>query len=143
MRYWRQVFVTLISLAIIAGVVFAAVAIYRVSELPVDAYASDWTATFIIEHLKTSDNQWPTSWADLRDEYDRLPDCYRSWSFTHFQERVQIRFDLTSDQVRDAEPPLEAIRLTSGRRVSYDGDPNVNVRKYLRTGVGGMESLRD
>lgn len=36
--------------------------------------------------------------------------------------------------MRDADPPKEICRLTSGRQVSFNGDPNELIRNYLRTG---------
>lgn len=98
-----------------------------------DAYASDWTAIFVIDHLRTSDGAWPKDWSDLKDEFDRMaePNHY-AWTFEELQQRVDIRFDVDPQELRDADPPLEVIRLTSGRRVSFDGDPNLLIRDYLR-----------
>lgn len=143
MKHLRQLLFFFLICAVIAGIIFAVLAINGFRGLPQDAYASDWTAIFIIEHLKATENTWPRSWADLQDEFDRMAEpSHYAWSFTELQQRVDLQFHLTSEQVRDADPPVEAIRLTSGRRVSYDGDPNLNVRDYLRTGKGGMESIR-
>lgn len=143
MKFRRPRTLAFVILAMTVGVVYAAFVFKSVVELPQDAYASDWTAAFIIEHLKATENTWPKSWLDLQDEFDRMADpSHYAWSFAELQERIQVRFDLTSDQVRDADPPIQAIRLTSGRGVSYGGDPNVDVRECLRTGKGGMESLR-
>ena len=101
---------------------------------PSDAYASDWTSIFVIDHIRTS-GKWPTGWADLRDEYDRLADPnHYAWTFEVLQQRVWFDWDATLEIVRDAEPPLEVFRLTSGRKISYNGDPNLLIRDYLRTG---------
>ena len=72
MKRLRVTIATLLMLAVIGGVVSAVVALKSLVGLPSDAYASDWTAIFVIEHLKTSDNSWPTDWDDLRDEFDRM-----------------------------------------------------------------------
>ena len=142
MKYLRHSILTFLIFALIACLIYVIMLFKSFAGLS-DAYASDWTAIFIIEHLKATENHWPTSWVDLQDEFDRMAEpSHYAWSFAELQERVNLRFDLTSDQVRDADPPVEAIRLTSGRRVSFDGNPNVNVREYLRTGKGGMKSLR-
>lgn len=99
-----------------------------------DAYASDWTATFVIEHLRTS-GDWPGGWDDLRDEYDRLaPASHYAWTFDELQTRVWFDWDADPEAVRDADPPKEIFRLTSGRQVSFNGDPNELIRNYLRTG---------
>lgn len=99
-----------------------------------DAYASDWTSIFVIEHLRTS-GDWPRGWGDLHDEYDRLaPASHYAWTFDELQTRVWFDWDADPDAVREANPPLEIFRLTSGRQVSFNGDPNELIRNYLRTG---------
>jgi hypothetical protein len=143
MKHLRRCVFVIVTCAFIAGVISGAIAMYGLRGLPQDAYASDWTAIFIIEHLKATEGTWPRNWADLQDEFDRMAEpSHYAWSFDELQQRVNVQFHLTSQQVRDADPPVEAIRLTSGRHVSYDGDPNVNVREYLRTTRGGTESIR-
>lgn len=132
-----------VVLALIGGVAIAVMSLKSLADLPSDAYASDWTAIFVIEHLKASDNKWPAGWDDLQDEFDRMAEpTHYAWTFRELQERVDLRFDVTAEEVRNADPPLIVFRLTSGRTISYDGDPNVLIRGYLRTGKGGMESLR-
>ena len=142
-KHLRSSIAMAIVFVLIAGAGYGLIVLKSLVGLPQDAYASDWTAIFVIEHLKSADKQWPANWEELRDEFDRMAEpSHYAWSFAELQERVDMRFNVASDAVRDANPPLEVIRLTSGRRVSYDGDPNVNVREYLRTGKGGMDSLR-
>lgn len=99
-----------------------------------DAYATDWTSTFVIDHLRTS-GDWPSDWDDLRDEYDRLaPASHYAWSFEELQTRVWFDWGADPNAVRNADPPQEVFRLTSGRQVSFNGDPNELIRNYLRTG---------
>jgi len=99
-----------------------------------DAYASDWTSTFVIDHLRTS-GDWPKGWDDLRDEYDRLaPASHYAWTFEELQTRVWFDWNADPNDVRNAEPPQEIFRLTSGRQVSFNGNPNELIREYLRTG---------
>lgn len=99
-----------------------------------DAYASDWTSTFVIDHIRTS-GVWPKGWDDLRDEYDRLatPSHY-AWTFDELQSRVWLDFDADIDEVRSSDPPKTVFRLMSGKQISFNGDPNVLIREYLRTG---------
>lgn len=138
----QVVIAALITLALIAGAVFVVIALKSLVGVPSDAYASDYTAIFVIEHLKSSNNLWPASWEDLRDEFDRIEEpTHYAWTFKELQERVDFRFDVTADQVRDSDSPLVVFRLASGRHVSYGGDPNLLIRQYLRTGQGGMESM--
>jgi hypothetical protein len=99
-----------------------------------DAYASDWTSIFVIDHLRTS-GDWPKGWDDLRDEYDRLaPASHYAWTFEELQTLVWFDWNAEPDVVRTAEPPQEIFRLTSGRKVSFNGNPNELIREYLRTG---------
>lgn len=101
---------------------------------PSDAYASDWTAIFVIDHIRTT-GSWPEGWDDLRDEYERLADAsHYAWTFDQLQERVWFKWDTNIAEVRDSEPPMQVFRLTSGHQISYNGDPNVLIRDYLRTG---------
>jgi hypothetical protein len=58
-----------------------------------DAYASDWTAEFVIQHLKTSGNQWPSSWTDLQDEYAFFQSHGYPFSYRELQELVDVRWD--------------------------------------------------
>ena len=103
--------------------------------IPSDAYAADWMSIFVIEHLKESGGEWPQGWHDLRDEYERLEDpSHYAWTFEELQERVVFRFDVTSDEVRNAEPMMRVFELSSGRQVSYDGDPNERIRDFLLSG---------
>ena len=99
-----------------------------------DAYASDWMSTFVIDHLRTS-GDWPEDWDDLRDEYDRLaPASHYAWTFDELQTRVWFDWNAVPEDVRNADPPQEIFRLTNGRQVSFNGDPNELIRAYLRTG---------
>ena len=101
---------------------------------PKDAYATDWTSIFVIEHIRTS-GEWPSGWSDLRDEFERLaPASHYAWTFDELQDLVWFDFDAKIDDVRDADAPMHIFGLTSGRRLSHNGDPNKLIRDYLRTG---------
>lgn len=129
--------VTVISIAAALILVPCAYVFFFIRSLNTfpDAYASDWTSTFLIDHLRTS-GSWPTGWDDLRDEYDGLANAsHYAWTFEELQARVWLDFDVDLAEIRDAEPAKTVFRLTSGRRVSFNGDPNVLIREYLRTGM--------
>ncbi|TWT55147.1 hypothetical protein Pla22_28010 [Rubripirellula amarantea] len=106
------------------------------------AYASDWTVVFITDHVRTS-GKWPTGWGDLEDEYHRMaPASHYALTFDELKKRVWLDWNVDLDTVRDADPPKRIFRLTSGRRVSFNGDPNELIRDFLRTGEAPwMESL--
>lgn len=133
MRRRDQLIAAALLLPLIGGALYLIGSIVALGDLP-DAYASDWTAVFVIEHLKSSDGTWPASWEELRDEFDRLaaPEHY-AWSFEALQERVDLRFDVTAAEVRDSEPPLVVLRLKSGKQVRFGDDPNLKIRECLRT----------
>tara|TARA_R110002049_G_scaffold309173_1_gene517917 strand:+ start:1829 stop:2347 length:519 start_codon:yes stop_codon:yes gene_type:complete len=134
-RLAKPIIVTVVGLALVIAMCgFAAPFIKRCFPSPSDAYATDWTSIFVIDHIRTTGN-WPESWGDLRDEYDRLADAsHYAWTFDQLQERVWFNWDTSIADVRDSEPPMQVFRLTSGRRISYNGDPNILICDYLRTG---------
>lgn len=130
----KRLIVTLAVVAILSIPCIYVVNLFRSLASFPDAYASDWTSTFVIDHLRTS-GDWPSGWDDLRDEYDRLaPASHYAWTFDELQTRVWFDWNADPDAVRTADPPQKVFRLTSGRRVSFNGDPNKLIRDYLRTG---------
>lgn len=102
--------------------------------IPREAYASDWTAVFIIEHIRTS-GEWPTRWDDLHDEYARIavPEHY-AWTFEELQTLINVNWDSSIDAIRESDSPLDNIQLTSGRQVSYNRDPDVVIHDFIHTG---------
>lgn len=97
-----------------------------------DAYAADWTAEFVIEHLKTSGNKWPSSWADLEDEYTFYQSHDYPFSFAELQDLVDVRWDTDASAVANSDPPMTVITLTSGSSSHFEGsEPNALVRDYL------------
>ena len=106
----------------------------QVISIPREAYASDWTAAFIIEHIRTTGG-WPIGWDDLRDEYDRLavPEHY-PWTFEELQSLINVDWDVSITDIKESNVTLNHVRLASGRRVSYAGDPNKLICDYVKTG---------
>ncbi len=135
MRYGKAVILVSTLAALVAGFrIYALPSLKRALPSPSDAYASDWTAIFVIEHIRTT-GKWPTGWQDLRDEFERLaPESHYAWTFDELQDRVWFDFDAAINDVRAASPPRHIFALTSGRRISFNGDPNTLIRDYLRTG---------
>ncbi len=84
-----------------------------------DYYAPLHAAWLVIDHLETHENQWPTSWDDLRAAHDRIqrmanPDKF----FSEIQNRVVVDWEVDIDAfMRDweeAQPgtlPAAAVRL--------------------------------
>ena len=129
----RVVLIAVIMLAVVASVWTFRFA-NQVIGIPREAYASDWTAVFIIEHIRTT-GTWPTGWHDLRDEYDRLavPEHY-AWTFDELHTLINVNWDVSVDEIRDCAMPMNNVQLTSGRQVSYNGDPDALIYDYLRSG---------
>lgn len=134
----RRFLIAVVTLAVcvlaIVGIAKALSFAKQVIGIPREAYASDWTAAFIIEHIRTT-GEWPTGWDDLRDEYDRLavPEHY-AWTFAELQSLINVDWDVSIADIKNSEVPLNHIRLTSGRQVSYAGDPDKLIYDYVQTG---------
>ena len=123
--------VTVIILGVAIVVCYFVILFRSFNQFP-DAYASDWMAVFVIEHLKSTDGQWPRSWEDLRDEYDTMAEpSHYAWTFAELQDRVVFDWNANVDQVAIADPPLDVFQLTSGQEVSFGGNPDVLIRDYL------------
>ena len=137
-RSMRRLFIAVVTLTVcvlaIIGIAKGLSFAKQLIGIPREAYASDWTAAFIIEHIRTT-GEWPTGWDDLRDEYDRLavPEHY-AWTFEELQSLINVDWDVSIADIKDSEVPLKHIRLTSGRQVSYAGDPDKLIYDYVQTG---------
>ena len=141
----RQSFTYGICLAIFIAIVCGFVLyIYRGIEF-VEAtvrprYAVQWTSSFIIEHLKNSDNQWPTEWEDLRDEFDTMAEpSHYAWSFDELQTLVDVRWDITlpddMDAFDDATKTFVSIKRDNKYAHVLKEDvrvANQQIRDYLR-----------
>ena len=111
---------------------------HHVTEVVPNAYAVDWVASMVIQHLKTHDDQWPQSWDDLREPYETMaaPQNY-PWSFEELQRRVAV--DWTADvealktaNVRDGKKPFRVIWLADGSESHWQGgEPNQRIFEYL------------
>ena len=66
---WIVLFLTLSVLGGFAFFVYSVVD--TVTVVVPNAYALEWASVFVIEHMEANENRWPTSWADLKDEFDR------------------------------------------------------------------------
>ncbi|MCD0458594.1 hypothetical protein [Roseiconus lacunae] len=130
----RRVFLVAVVALIVAAGVWVTRFANEVIGIPCEAYASDWTAVFIIEHIRTS-GDWPDGWHDLRDEYDRLavPQHY-AWTFDELQSLINVNWNSSVDAIRESDVPLDNVRLTSGRQVSYNGDPDILIHGFVHTG---------
>jgi hypothetical protein len=133
-----KIIVFSVVLAVLCGIAYAAYCAHQVATVVVpNAYATDWASEFVVEHLKSTDNQWPRGWHDLRDEYDRLaePNHY-PWPWEELQERITIDWEADPVALAKADPsnspPFQAIWLTDGSNSHWEGsEPNLKVLRYL------------
>lgn len=93
----------------------------------------------MIEHLKASDDEWPTSWDDLRDEYDDAVDRGHTPAVTweELKDRVEIDWhaDVRSLQQADGsdDPPFRVIWLSDGSQTHWVGfEPNRRILTYFQ-----------
>lgn len=102
-------------------------------------YAVQWTSEFIIEHLKNNDNQWPTDWEDLRDEYESMaPREHYAWSFDELQLLVDVRWNISSpDEMETLGNAMQNFVSVKNKHLEFlDEDirfANQQIREYLRT----------
>ena len=104
-----------------------------------NAYAADWSSEFVVQHLEKNDNQWPSGWDDLRDEFESMADSdHYPWTWEELKARIIIQWDANPEVLAKADgkrdPPFEVIEL-SNEPVSYfvGGEPNRKVFDYLQT----------
>jgi len=135
---WAGVALILGVVLVVAGGAWYAVHMARQVLVVVnDAYAVEWTTTFIIEHMKANNNQGPRGWEDLKDEHDRLgsADNYPC-PWEKLQTRVVVDWnadpvELAKADIR-ADPPFRVIRIVDGSKHQWKGmEPNRMNLEYL------------
>ena len=111
-----------------------------------NAYAMDWGAAMVIEYMKSNQNEWPSSWEDLRAPYETLaaPQNY-PWSFEEIQQRLTIDWKVDPNELATANPdsngpPFRVIWLSDGSESHWQGaEPNHSILEYLME-TGGEPS---
>jgi hypothetical protein len=113
-------------------------AVKTVTVVVPNAYALEWAAVLVIEHMAANQNRWPNSWADLKDEYDRqvASGHQPAPAWQELQSRVQIDWNVDVDSLAKADskndPPFRAFWLSDGTNTHWEGfEPNRNVFEYL------------
>jgi len=118
-----------------------------------NSYAVWWASDMVIEHMIANDNQWPTNWEDLRDDYQTCAErSGEPWTFGEIQTRVSIDFSvngkaLVASAETLARPAFRVIWLSDGTSSHLQShEPNTRILDYLKgipapqpvvTGVGG------
>ena len=147
----KQKWLAVIGLVWFAGCIgVLGYALYRsTNEKVLNAYALDWTATLITEHLDRNQGEWPKSWEDLATTAERLqkeapsedPEksaTPASEEISLLRKRVRVNFNAKPDQLIKEAADLdtlaeEVVALKSGRASGFQNrDPNVVILEHLR-----------
>ncbi len=97
-----------------------------------DSYAADWTAEFLINHLRSPGNTWPSGWSELKDEFDANPSNGYPFTFDELQDLVNVQWDVDTATIANSDPPLKVITLArpSGNELVCI-EPNTRIRDYF------------
>jgi len=135
-----------ILLLFVLGTVFCAVGFvacfvyHDVTVVVPNAYAAEWSSHFVMEHLKSNNNQWPTGWNELKDDYDKaVKSGHRpATTWPELQERIAIDWhadpEIIAENDGTIDPPFRVIWLTDGSNHHWQGfEPNRRIFDYLTT----------
>lgn len=136
----KILFVTAICAITLCVITFVSRTVSSVLSEVKDTYAVNWASHFVIEHLSTNNNRWPTSWADLRDEYDNAVKRGNTPAvlWEELQDRVEIDWNpeltTSADTAEELDRKFRVIRLSDKSRTSEEVliEPNLKVLEYLR-----------
>ncbi len=125
-----------LAIAAVVGLTVGGIMFHRAMEATRDAYAVWWVAGMVVEHLDANDNNWPTGWSDLQDDYQTcIARSGQPWTFEELRERVEIDWSTDPDDLlakSRAGEPIRVIRLRNGKNTHWDGlQPNEIVLNYL------------
>ena len=134
-------FVSAISAVILAVIAFVSLTLSSVLSGVKDSYAVDWASEFVIQHLSANNNRWPTSWDDLRDEYDDAVKRGRTPAVTweEMLDRVEIDWSADPNTVAEAtvkhDRKFRVIWLSDGSRTPREelDEPNWKILDYLQS----------
>ncbi len=128
-------------IAIVAATLaIAAYCAYSFNQKVRNSYAVWWAADMIIEHMIANDNQWPTSWEDLHDDYQTcVKRSGEPWTFDEIRTRVSIDFtvngkELTASAETLNRPAFRVIWLSDGTESHLQShEPNTMILNYLKS----------
>ncbi len=142
MKKFLPALILAVVLAILCGGGLIAFKIHRyTSETVPNMYALEWVGGMVVDYLEQNDDQWPSSWDDLRPVYrQHVSAVGQPWSFDELKSRVEIRWDVDVDQVRTlTSPPDDLIVLRDGGPEHWAGhEPNELVYQYLTESSGSL-----
>ena len=101
-----------------------------------DEYAPTWAAALIIEHLKSHDDEWPSSWEDLQITCTYLNAIgwdHSDYTFDDLRPRVKVDFATDSMTIAASASAPRLIVRSERPDEEFDGDdPNIRIHDYLR-----------
>ncbi|MCH8921615.1 MAG: hypothetical protein IIA67_00530, partial [Planctomycetes bacterium] len=130
----------LIALALLCvGVVGTGLYVFRIGmQATREAYAQEWVAVVVIDHMERNGGSWPREWKDLEESYEIV--AARSggtWSFDELHSRVAIDFNVNPAELAEVfadgdEPPFRVIYLRNGKTHYWRArEPNQMILDYL------------
>lgn len=132
----RTLLILIVAAALVAYLVSS---LLRTREAIHDAYAVWWVADMVVEHLKANEDQWPSSWDDLLDDYQTCVTRAgaQPWRFEDLKQRVEIDWNADPEDLvgRDFQgnSDVRFIWRKSGSQASWsDAEPNQIVLDYLK-----------
>ena len=122
--------------------------VHSVNQTIRDSYAVWWVADMVIEHLHANNDAWPTSWDDLRDDYQTCVNrSGQPWQFAELRTRVAVDFAVDSQQLNDRirqqeQPDFRVIWLQDGSDVHWQSrEPNTMIFDYFKGNVAPQPVL--
>ena len=116
--------------------------LHRVNQGIRNSYAVGWVANMVVEHMKANENQWPSDWDDLQDDYQTCVDrSGQPWSFDELSSRTQIDWeavpaDLLAQSSGHPAAQFRVITLTDGTDSHWQSrEPNRIILDYLRSNI--------
>jgi hypothetical protein len=147
MRFGLMALGAAVGLSLAVGIPYLVyVGLTTTAKVTEDAYAAQWVALSIVEHMKTHDGAWPKNWEELRPSYRRLTDEAGEsvWSVSDLQRRVEVDWRANPQQLRSAvqtgdEPPFKVVRDGTGSH--WQGqEPNQIILEYLHSRIAQQDA---
>jgi hypothetical protein len=131
------------------GMFFVVVAAFLLALLPLawrvvrfdcvdDSYALWGAGEMVINYMKDHDDRWPKDWEDLKPYFDAGGSRVGGWSFSEYQRRVTIRWDVDPESLESAakgnpRPTFKVIYATLPFAGAFEGrEPNEILHRYLQ-----------
>jgi hypothetical protein len=92
----RKLFVAVSVICVVAAAIGFFVSLQFRIEFWYRGNSISWVAQMLVRHLENNDDNWPTSWDDLEDDYGPVVRRYgQPWTFQGLRENVELdwKFD--------------------------------------------------